>query len=81
MKYGLTYGSGSADDLRDAGLMVACHNDYMQARYPGDTKLRYTFWSFALDTPRWGLVAFIGEGRTDAEALDVVRRAVEERLG
>lgn len=77
----LTLGSGCPDDLRAAGLMVSCHNDYMQAEHPGGPKVRHTFWSFTLDSQRLGLIAFVGEGRTDAEALDHVRRDLAVRLG
>ena len=51
--------------LRDAGWMVAVHNDYRMA---GE---RYTFWLFVRDA-----VAFRGEGKTDADALAQVRRQV-----
>ena len=70
----LTLGAPVPDDLRAAGMMVACHNDYMQAPPGGGTKIRHTYWSFTLDTQRCGLLAFVGEGLTDADALDVVRR-------
>ena len=58
---------GSADDIRAAGWSVAVHNDY---RVNG---LLYTFWLFTQDGR-----AIKGEGSTDAEALDVVRRILDE---
>jgi hypothetical protein len=59
------------DDLRAAGLMVATHNDYML------NGKRYVFW---LMTTKPGsgrgekfAIAFVGEGETDQEALDIIR--------
>jgi hypothetical protein len=59
--------ASNPDDLRAAGWMVACHNDY---RLAGE---RFTFWLFTR-----GAVAVKGEGRTDAEALNQVREKVRE---
>lgn len=50
------------DDIRGMGWMVAVHNDY---RLGGEF---HTFWLFTKDGR-----AVKGEGRTDREALDVVR--------
>jgi hypothetical protein len=52
-------------DLRCDGWSVAVHNDYRQ-----DGK-DYTFWLLTK-----GNVAVKGEGRNDAEALDIVRKKV-----
>lgn len=54
---------GSPDDIRAAGWMVAVHNDYRQ-----DGK-RYTFWLFTK-----GERAVQGEGETDEEALNSIRK-------
>jgi hypothetical protein len=51
------------DDIRSQGWMVAVHNDYRQ-----DGKL-YTFWLFTK-----GERAVKGEGLTDKEALNQIRR-------
>lgn len=59
-------GEGSADDIRAAGWMVACHNDY---RLAGRSM---TFWLFTKD----GRQVAKGEGATDAEALTEVRRQI-----
>jgi len=53
----------SPDDIRVAGWMVAVHNDYRQ-----DSEL-HTFWLFTK-----GDRAVKGEGKSDAEALNEVRR-------
>ncbi len=50
-------------ELRDAGWMVASHNDYRQDRVP------MTFWLLTREVPEFGLVGVKGEGRTDLEAL------------
>lgn len=50
------------NDIRCAGWSVAVHNDYRI----GENS--YTFWLFTNGTR-----CVKGEGRTDAEALDVVR--------
>jgi hypothetical protein len=52
----------SANDIRVGGWSVAVHNDY---RLNGKS---YTFWLFTK-----GQFAVKGEGRTDGEALDMVR--------
>ena len=52
-----------ADDIRAAGWVVAVHNDYTLNGEP------FTFWLFTKDGR-----AVRGEGRTDADALAVVRR-------
>lgn len=62
----------SADDLRALGGMVAVHNDYRLNGRP------YTFWqmTFPLGPELNGkktLIALIGEGTSDAEALDAIR--------
>lgn len=57
--------SKNADDIRAHGWMVAVHNDYRQN---GET---YTFWLFTK-----GDRAVKGEGRTDEEALNSVRRTL-----
>jgi len=54
------------DDIRAKGWMVAVHNDYRQ-----DGEL-YTFWLFTK-----GDRAVKGEGRTDTEALNVIRHRLE----
>ena len=51
------------DDIRAAGWMIAVHNDY---RLNGEL---YTFWLFTKDDR-----AVKGEGKSDAEALDEIRR-------
>lgn len=51
------------DDIRAQGWMVAVHNDYRQ-----DGEL-YTFWLFTK-----GDRAVKGEGKTDAEALNEIRK-------
>ena len=56
-----------ADDLRAGGWAVAVHNDY---RLNGEA---HTFWLFTKDGR-----AIEGEGLSDAEALDEVRRARSE---
>ena len=53
------------DDLRDKGWAVAVHNDYRQ------DGARRTFWLFTK-----GDRCVKGEGNTDREALDEVRRQV-----
>lgn len=53
------------DDLRAMGWSVAVHNDY---KLNGAS---FTFWLFTK-----GETAVKGEGRTDAEALNVVRKRV-----
>jgi len=50
------------DDIREAGWMVAVHNDY---RLNGSF---YTFWLFTQ-----GERAVKGEGQTDAAALEEIR--------
>lgn len=65
-------GSSSADDLRAAGFTVAVHNDYRQG---GE---RFTFWLLTIDV-MGTTIALKGEGRTDAEALDQIRRAFSAR--
>ena len=52
-------------DLRELGWSVAVHNDYRQ---DGES---HTFWLFTKAS-----LAVRGEGRTDAEALDIVREKV-----
>ena len=64
----------SPDDIRAAGWTVAIHNDYQQDCLP------HTFWLFTMKAnmfPGGDGWYVMGEGRTDAEALDVVR----EKLG
>lgn len=68
---------GNADDLRARGGMVAIHNDY---RLNGET---FTFWqmTFPLGPPHRNgprLIALIGEGKTDEEALDKIRAQLAE---
>lgn len=57
----------SPDDLRVLGWSVAAHNDY---RINGGT---HTFWLFTK-----GDRCVKGEGRTDREALDLVRAQVRD---
>lgn len=59
------YDVGKPDDIRAQGWMVAVHNDYRQ-----DGKL-FTFWLFTK-----GDLCAKGEGRSDAEALDMVRQKI-----
>ena len=54
------------DDIRAQGWMVAVHNDYT---LNGE---RYTFWLFTK-----GDRAVKGEGRTDEEALNEIRRKLD----
>lgn len=56
------------DDLRTAGLSVAVHNDYT---LNGE---RCTFWLMTITEGEITL-AFKGEGKTDQEALDLIRAA------
>lgn len=68
---------GSAADLREQGGMVAVHNDY---RLNGES---YTFWQMTFPIGPWHrdgnrLIALIGEGKTDAEALDKIRAQLAE---
>lgn len=56
------------DDLRKRGWSVAVHNDYF---IDGE---RYTFWLFTNDLQAGACAK--GEGRTDAEALDQVRKFI-----
>jgi hypothetical protein len=69
----LLLGSPVADDLRNIGWAVAVHNDY---QLNGQS---YTFWLF---TKRFRLDyctrAVKGEGRTDGDALDQIRRQVAQ---
>jgi hypothetical protein len=67
MEKSLTHGSSSADDLREAGWMVAAHDDH------NDAFGFYTIWLFFKDD-----LSISGRGRTDAFALDIVRCIVEE---
>jgi hypothetical protein len=64
-------GNAIADDLRALGWTVAVHNDYRKDGEP------FTFWLLTKDGR-----ALKGEGRTDAEALDAVRRqlAIEDMV-
>jgi len=63
-----------ADDLRAKGLTVAVHNDYRQ---DGES---YTFWLMAFPDPkdaathryRQRVLSLKGEGKNDAEALDLI---------
>lgn len=57
----------SPGDIRAAGWMVAVHNDY---RLHGEN---HTFWLFTK-----GDRCVKGEGRTDADALNLVRQALRE---
>lgn len=59
--------AGSANDLRVRGWSVAAHNDYRQN---GEA---FTFWLMTKQDR-----ALKGEGRTDAEALNQIRTALEE---
>lgn len=66
----LLFGEPTPDDIRDAGWVVAVHNDY---RLDGDNM---TFWLFTKDSGR-GYGAFVrGEGLNDIDALDEVRQAI-----
>lgn len=58
-------GDSNANDIRAEGWAVAVHNDY---RLRGEF---YTFWLFTKDDR-----AIKGEGKTDAEALDIIRRQI-----
>jgi hypothetical protein len=53
------------DDLRADGWSVGCHNDYRQN---GE---RHTFWLLTK-----GDRCIVGEGHTDAEALNTIRAAL-----
>jgi hypothetical protein len=56
-----------ADDIRAAGWSVAVHNDYRLANVP------MTFWLFT----NYKTGRFVqGEGCTDAQALDQVRKQI-----
>ena len=55
----------NANDIRALGWMVAVHNDYLLGDVP------YAFWLFTNSTTG----KFVkGEGRTDADALNEVRK-------
>ena len=77
-KAGWHWQRSNPQDLRDAGLMVAVHNDYLL------NDERYTFWLMTYNIPSPVLysgmktIAFKGEGRTDEEALDMIRAAWAE---
>lgn len=59
----------SPQDLRAKGLVVATHNDYRLDGKP------MTFWLMTFEDPGHGrTLAFKGEGATDEEALDEIRR-------
>jgi len=58
--------ASNPDDIRKKGWAVAVHNDY---RLKGKN---YTFWLF---TKRNRCVK--GEGKTDTEALNAVRKALK----
>jgi len=60
----------SPDDLRDLGWAVAVHNDY---RLDGQN---HTFWLMTR-----GGQAVKGEGRTDSEALDAIRKQIDTSTG
>jgi hypothetical protein len=64
------------DDLRQQGLSVDVHNDY---KLNGE---RFTFWQMSfverLDGRHKVRRALIGEGKTDAEALDKIRAQYAE---
>lgn len=66
----LSYGSSTPDDLRRTLLTVAVHNDYRQN---GEN---FTFWLMTWSPKAGPAIAFRGEGRTDAEALDLIREQV-----
>lgn len=71
MTFELTLGSSDPADLRALGLTVSVHNDYRAAGEP------HTFWLFTTEhTGR----SFKGEGRSDSEALDQVRKQVSSYL-
>jgi oligoribonuclease len=55
----------SPEDIREKGWSVAVHNDYKQ-----DGK-NHTFWLFTK-----GIYHVKGEGETDAQALEIVRKAI-----
>lgn len=57
-------------EIREAGWAVAVHNDYRQ-----DGKLM-TFWLFTKDGR-----CVKGEGETDADALNVIRKALRPARG
>ena len=65
-----TRSSASPDDIRAAGWSVAVHNDYRQ------NGLDYTFWLFTNRSGRF----VKGEGRTDTEALDTVRKEIRRLI-
>lgn len=55
-------GSSSPDDIRSNGWLVAVHNDY---KLNGEF---HTFWLFTK-----GSCCVKGEGKSDVEALDIIR--------
>jgi hypothetical protein len=59
-------GRSRPDDVRERGWTVAVHNDYRQGG------VAHTFWLFTK-----GNSTVKGEGLTDAEALDAVRREID----
>lgn len=62
----ITFGSSSPDDLRQLGFTVTVHNDY---RLGG---VAHTYWHLS-DSKNQG---YIGEGRSDADALDQIRHQI-----
>ena len=56
------------DDLRSYGWAVAVHNDYRQ-----DSE-DFTFWLLTMEDH-----CIKGEGRTDAEALNQIRQALQDK--
>jgi len=58
--------ANSPDDIRAKGWMVGVHNDYRQG---GEL---FTFWLFTKEDR-----AVKGEGKTDAEALNEIRRKLD----
>jgi hypothetical protein len=61
----MNYDARCADDIREAGWLLAVHNDYSQGG------VFHTFWLFTK-----GKRFVKGEGRSDAIALNTVRHRI-----
>jgi hypothetical protein len=65
-------GSSSVDDLRAIGFVVDAHYDYTEGDEPR------TFWLLTINL-MGAIVALKGRGKTDADALDQIRREFAAR--
>lgn len=67
---GILDDEANPSDIRQKGWVVAVHNDYKLDGVP------HTFWLFTR-----GSNCVKGEGRTDADALNVVRKIIDRTGG